>query len=102
MFSNAIIVLTIVSVALIIIEDADVNSLVPLYAIGVFTAFSMAGFGMARYHEQAPEPGWRRQQVINFAAGVTDRDRGGRLRGREVHRGRLGGRGPVRRSWSRR
>jgi len=48
-FSNAIIVLTIVSVALLIIEDADVNRLVPLYAIGVFTAFSMAGFGMARY-----------------------------------------------------
>ena len=30
-----------------IIKDADVNNLVPLYAIGVFTAFSMAGFGMA-------------------------------------------------------
>ena len=55
-FSNAIILLTIVSVSLIIIKDADVNSLVPLYAIGVFTAFSMAGFGMARYHSKHRSP----------------------------------------------
>jgi amino acid transporter len=70
-FSNAIIVLTIVSVALLIIEDADVNRLVPLYAIGVFTAFAMAGFGMARYQSRHRTPGWRRRQVINFSAGVT-------------------------------
>jgi hypothetical protein len=69
-FSNAIIVLTIVSVALIIIKDADVNSLVPLYAIGVFTAFSMAGFGMAKYQNKHRGPGWRRRLVINFSAGV--------------------------------
>ena len=70
-FSNAIILLTIVSIALLIIKDADVNSLVPLYAIGVFTAFSMAGFGMARYHSRNRGPGWRHKLVINFAAGVT-------------------------------
>jgi amino acid transporter len=69
-FSNAIILLTIVSIALIIIKDADVNSLVPLYAIGVFTAFSMAGFGMARYQSRHRTPGWRRRLVINFSAGV--------------------------------
>jgi hypothetical protein len=69
-FSNAIILLTIVSVSLIIIKDADVNSLVPLYAIGVFTAFSMAGFGMAKYQSRHRTPGWRRRQIINFAAGV--------------------------------
>ena len=39
------------------------NNLVPFYAIGVFTAFTMAGFGMAKYHhthrEQAPGgAGW--------------------------------------------
>jgi hypothetical protein len=58
-------------VALIIIKDADVNSLVPLYAIGVFTAFSMAGFGMAKYQSKHRNPGWRRRQIINFSAGVT-------------------------------
>jgi amino acid transporter len=69
-FSNAIIVLTICSVALLIIRGSNVNNLVPLYAIGVFTAFSMAGFGMARYHSRRREKGWRRRYAINFSAGV--------------------------------
>ncbi|HET7244556.1 MAG TPA: amino acid permease [Streptosporangiaceae bacterium] len=68
-FSNAIIGLTIVSVALVIVRDANVNSLVPMYAIGVFTAFTMAGFGMARYHKRLRETGWRHKRVINAAAG---------------------------------
>ena len=69
-FSNAIIGLTIVSIALIIIRGPKVNKLVPLYAIGVFTAFTMAGFGMARYHKRNKEPGWRHKRVINAAAGA--------------------------------
>ncbi len=69
-FSNGIIVLTIVSLALIIVVGANVNNLVPFYAIGVFTGFSIAGFGMAKYHSRRKEPGWRRRRVINFSAGV--------------------------------
>ncbi len=68
-FSNAIIGLTIVSIALVIIRGANVNNLVPLYAIGVFTAFTMAGFGMARYHHRRKEQGWRHKLVTNAAAG---------------------------------
>ncbi|MBV9208870.1 MAG: amino acid permease [Actinobacteria bacterium] len=69
-FSNGIIVLTVLSVTLIAIVGSNVNRLVPFYAIGVFTAFSMAGFGMARYHTTHKEPGWRHKRVINFSAGV--------------------------------
>jgi amino acid transporter len=69
-FSNGIIVLTIASISLLLIRGADVNSLVPLYAIGVFTAFSMAGFGMARYQRKHRTPGWRRRLIINFSAGL--------------------------------
>jgi amino acid transporter len=69
-FSNGIIVLTVLSVILIAVVGANVNALVPFYAIGVFTAFSMAGFGMARYHTRHKEPGWRHKRVINFSAGV--------------------------------
>src|SRR5690349_21187711 len=61
--------LTIVSIALLIIRGSNVNNLVPLYAIGVFTAFTMAGFGMARYHKRRKEPGWRHKLAINAAAG---------------------------------
>jgi amino acid transporter len=69
-FSNAIIGLTIVSIALLIVRGSNVNNLVPLYAIGVFTAFTMAGFGMARYHTRLREPGWRHKRAINLAAGT--------------------------------
>jgi amino acid transporter len=69
-FSNGIIVLTVASVALMAAVGSNVNSLVPFYAIGVFTAFSMAGFGMARYHHKLKEAGWRHKLVINFSAGV--------------------------------
>ena len=90
-FSNAIIGLTIVSIALIIIRGPKVNNLVPLYAIGVFTAFSMAGFGMARYHKRNKEPGWRHKRAIDLVRRCPDGDRGRDLRGGEVHRGRLAG-----------
>jgi amino acid transporter len=69
-FSNAIIGLTVVSIALLIIRGSNVNNLVPLYAIGVFTAFTMAGFGMARYHHRHKEPGWRHKLVTNAASGT--------------------------------
>jgi amino acid transporter len=70
-FSNGIVVLAVLSCALLAVVGANVNNLVPFYAIGVFTAFTMAGFGMAKYHHRTREPGWRRRLVINFSAGVT-------------------------------
>ncbi len=69
-FSNAILVLAVTSVALLIIKNADVNNLVPLYAIGVFTAFTMAGFGMAKYYHTHRGPGWRYKFWINLSAGT--------------------------------
>jgi hypothetical protein len=64
-------VLAVLSCMLLAIAGANVNSLVPFYAIGVFTAFTMAGFGMARYYHRVREPGWRRRMAICFSAGVT-------------------------------
>jgi amino acid transporter len=69
-FSNAIVVLAVLSTALVITRGASVNNLVPLYAIGVFTAFTMAGFGMARYHSRHRSRGWQRRRAVNGAAGA--------------------------------
>jgi amino acid transporter len=69
-FSNGIVVLTVLAVALLVVVGANTNNLVPFYAIGVFTGFSMAGFGMARYHRRTREPAWRRRLVVNFVGGV--------------------------------
>jgi hypothetical protein len=69
-FSNGIIALTALSVALLMITGGSVNALVPFYAIGVFTGFSMAGYGMTRHHLTHREPGWRRRLAINLSAGI--------------------------------
>jgi amino acid transporter len=70
-FSNGIVVLAVLSCTLLAVVGANVNRLVPFYAIGVFTAFTMAGLGMAKYHYETRESAWRRRLVINFSAGVT-------------------------------
>ncbi len=69
-FSNGIIVLTVVSLTLLLVVGATVNALIPFYAIGVFTGFSMAGFGMVKYHLRHRERGWRRKLVINGMGGA--------------------------------
>jgi amino acid permease-like protein len=70
-FSNGIVVLAVLSCALLAVAGANVNALVPFYALGVFTAFTLAGFGMSKYHHVHKERGWRHKRVINFAAGLT-------------------------------
>jgi amino acid transporter len=69
-FSTGIIVLTVVSVILLAVTKAQVDKLIPLYAIGVFTGFTMAGAGMAKYHLTHREPQWRRRLIINGTASV--------------------------------
>ncbi|MGN6792103.1 MAG: amino acid permease [Streptosporangiaceae bacterium] len=65
-FSSGIIVLTVVSLTLLIAVGAVVNNLIPFYAIGVFTGFAMAGFGMARYHRHNKGTAWRRHRAISL------------------------------------
>jgi amino acid transporter len=69
-FSNGIIVLTVVSVALLVATEAKVASLISLYAIGVFTGFTMAGAGMVKHHLTLRESGWRHRLAINGAAAL--------------------------------
>jgi amino acid transporter len=68
-FSNGIIILAVISLSLLLAVGATVSALIPFYAIGVFTGFTMAGFGMARYHLRTREAGWRRRLVINGCGG---------------------------------
>ncbi|OBF67703.1 DNA-binding protein [Mycobacterium sp. 852002-51971_SCH5477799-a] len=69
-FSNGIIALAALSVLLLVVTGGSVNALVPFYAIGVFTGFSMAGYGMTKHHLTQREPGWRRRLAINLSAGI--------------------------------
>lgn len=69
-FSNGIIILTVLAVGLLVVTGGSVNALIPFYAIGVFTGFAMAGYGMTKHHLRQREPGWRRRLAVNFSAGV--------------------------------
>ena len=72
-FSNGIIVLTVVALALIIATGANLSALVALYAIGVFTGFTMAGLGMVKHWLDDKSSGkWRRHVFINgLSAGLS-------------------------------
>jgi amino acid transporter len=69
-FSNAIILLTVLAVALLVATGGSVNALVPMFAMGVFTAFSMAGYGMTKHWLTHRGPGWHYKLVINLSAGI--------------------------------
>ena len=58
-YSNGIIVLTAAAAGLVLAFRANVNSLIHLYVIGVFTAFTLAQAGMVRYWLRTRRPGWR-------------------------------------------
>ncbi len=70
-FSNGIIVLAVASIALLVATRSRVASLIPMYAIGVFTGFTMAGAGMAKHHFTHREPGWKRGFAVNLTAAVV-------------------------------
>src|ERR687888_416900 len=70
-FSNGIVGLAIAATLLVIVFDADVHRLIPLYAIGVFTSFTLSQAGMAKRHLRLREPGWRHGLVINGLGAIT-------------------------------
>ncbi len=64
-FSNGILVLASIAGALLWFYDANVNSLIHLYVIGVFTAFTLSQAGMIRYWLRTRDSGWRVKGAIN-------------------------------------
>jgi hypothetical protein len=63
-YSNGIIVLAGVAMLLVIATGGVVTHLIPLYAIGVFTGFTISQAGMVKHHRTHREPGWRRSTAI--------------------------------------
>ena len=66
-FSNGIIFLGIAASVLVVAFGGIVNALIPLYAVGVFTGFTLSQFGMLVRHRKLKEPGW---QLRAFFSGV--------------------------------
>src|SRR5256714_5331680 len=55
-FSNGIVVLAAFAAVLVIVFQASVTRLIPLYAIGVFTSFTFSQAGMVVHHRRGREP----------------------------------------------
>lgn len=70
-FSNGIIFLTLTSSILLVVVGSNVAKLVAFYAIGVFTGFTMAGFGMAKRAYTRREGNWRVRIAVNGLSGTV-------------------------------
>jgi amino acid transporter len=64
-FSNGILVLAGAAALLIIAFGGKTDALIPLYAVGVFTSFTLSQAGMVRHHRSEREQAWKRNIVIN-------------------------------------
>jgi amino acid transporter len=67
-YSNGIVVLSGLAIALLVVFQGNVISLLHLYVIGVFTAFTLSQFGMVRYWSRR---GQRKSLVVNALGGAT-------------------------------
>ncbi len=74
-FSNGIISLAVAAIFILLVTDAEVSRLIPLYAIGVFLSFTLSQSGMAKHHVTKKEPGWKGGLFVNgmgaFLSGVV-------------------------------
>ncbi len=64
-FSYGIVSLSVIAAILVIIFGADTHGLIPLYALGVFTSFTIGQFGMVSHWLKSREKGWQRGVAIN-------------------------------------
>lgn len=71
-FSNGILALGMGSALLVVIFQANTIALLPLYAIGVFTSFTLSQAGMLRHQMRVQMPGWQRGALLSgFGAVLT-------------------------------
>ncbi|MEP7115355.1 MAG: APC family permease [Ilumatobacteraceae bacterium] len=70
-FSNGVIFLASIASILIVAFNGDISKLIPLYAFGVFTGFTLSQSGMVRHHLKEREPKWRMGAIINGIGAVS-------------------------------
>jgi amino acid transporter len=70
-FSNGIVVLAAGALILIVSFGGDTTALIPLYAVGVFCAFTLSQSGMVVHHWRLREPRWQRGVAINATGAVA-------------------------------
>jgi amino acid transporter len=70
-FANGISALAIMSAALLVAVRGNVESLLPMFAIGVFTGFTMAQTGLVVHWRRTRPARWRRRATTNGVGAVV-------------------------------
>jgi amino acid transporter len=70
-FSNGIVVLAVMASILIVAFGGRTTALIPLYAVGVFTGFTLSQAGMVRYQRRVQEPGWHLRMTVNLVGAIA-------------------------------
>ena len=70
-FGNGIIVLALMSGTLLVAVDGNTNTLIPLFAIGVFIGFTLSQTGLVVHWRRTRPPGWWRRAIINGTGAVV-------------------------------
>jgi len=71
-FGNGVWTLAVFSGALLVAVGGDTNTLIPLFAIGVFTGFTLSQAGLVIHWRRTRAQGWSRRATINgVGAAVT-------------------------------
>jgi amino acid transporter len=69
-FSNGVIGLMVAAIVVLVAFGGQTHRLIPLYAVGVFTSFTLSQSGMVRHWFRLRNPGWRRRAVMNGVGAV--------------------------------
>ncbi len=69
-YTTGILTLGLFSILVLWIFGAETERLIPLYALGVFTSFTLSQLGMVVRWQKRREPGWQQGRIIN-AVGAT-------------------------------
>jgi amino acid transporter len=64
-FNGGIVVLSLAAALVFLAFNGDTTALIPLYAVGVFLAFTLSQAGMVVHWWRAQSSGWRRSMVLN-------------------------------------
>lgn len=70
-FSFGIVALSFIACFLVAVFNADTHRLIPLYAIGVFTSFTLGQFGMVNHWRSERGRGWKKFAFINGCGAVV-------------------------------
>lgn len=65
-FQNGILILAFLAATLVVVFDGSVTSLLPLYAVGVFTSFTLSQGSMVRKWLKDRGPGWQASMALNL------------------------------------